>query len=253
MHRVSESLAGRATYVNLWPLTRRERLGLGVPGIWDELLSEPVSEWVDLIESRRSFPADWRDEVRVGGYPTPAVELASDDALHGAIRKALVTLTDLALASPYSPPDPDPRRPHARRHRGESGGRVSRGGQALLAGVRSGSDSQEVATEGSRWAALRARPSRGRYPAAACGNLVLHASHGLITDTPAVLETRKTIAALPQPARDLLPARPPGALCGQSHQAADQDSEALLERPGARAVAERLRSRDRSTPGDVSC
>ena len=80
MHRVSESLAGRATYVNLWPLTRRERLGLGVPGIWDELLSEPVSEWVDLIESRPSFPADWRDEVRVGGYPTPAVELASDDA-----------------------------------------------------------------------------------------------------------------------------------------------------------------------------
>ena len=80
MHRVSESLAGRATYVNLWPLTRRERLGLGVPGIWDELLSEPVSKWVDLIESRPSFPADWRDEVRVGGYPTPAVELVSDDA-----------------------------------------------------------------------------------------------------------------------------------------------------------------------------
>ena len=80
MHRVSESLAGRATYVNLWPLTRRERLGLGVPGIWDELLSEPVSEWDDLIGSGPSLPADWRDEVRVGGYPTPAVELASDDA-----------------------------------------------------------------------------------------------------------------------------------------------------------------------------
>ena len=80
MHRISESLAGRATYVNLWPLTRRERLGLGAPGIWDELLSAPVSEWVDLIESRPAFPADWRDEVRAGGYPTPAVELAGDDA-----------------------------------------------------------------------------------------------------------------------------------------------------------------------------
>ena len=33
MHRVSESLAGRATYVNLWPLTRRERQGLGTTGI----------------------------------------------------------------------------------------------------------------------------------------------------------------------------------------------------------------------------
>ena len=80
MHRVSESLAGRATYVNLWPLTRRERLGLGIPGIWTELLSDPVSEWINLIESRPSSSADWRDEVRVGGYPVPAVELGSDDA-----------------------------------------------------------------------------------------------------------------------------------------------------------------------------
>ena len=80
MHRVSESLAGRATYVNLWPLTRRERLGLGTSGVWTELLSVPASEWIDLIESRASIPADWREEVHRGGYPTPAVELASDDA-----------------------------------------------------------------------------------------------------------------------------------------------------------------------------
>ena len=79
MHRVSETLAGRATYVNLWPLTRRERLGLGAPGIWSELLSAPVPEWIDLIESRPSIPADWRDEARRGGYPTPAVELQRDD------------------------------------------------------------------------------------------------------------------------------------------------------------------------------
>ena len=80
MHRVSETLAGRATYVNLWPLTRRERLGLGAAGIWSELLSVPASEWIDLIESRAPIPADWREEVHRGGYPTPAVELASDDA-----------------------------------------------------------------------------------------------------------------------------------------------------------------------------
>ena len=80
MHRVSETLAGRATYVNLWPLTRRERMGLGTPGIWDELLSEPVSGWVDLVESRPFPSTDWREEARVGGYPVPAVELGSDDA-----------------------------------------------------------------------------------------------------------------------------------------------------------------------------
>ena len=80
MHRVSETLAGRATHVNLWPLTRRERLGLGAPGVWTELLSAPVPDWLDLIEARPPTPADWRDEVRTGGYPTPAVELQSDDA-----------------------------------------------------------------------------------------------------------------------------------------------------------------------------
>ena len=80
MHRVSETLAGRATYVNLWPMTRGERLGLGAPGIWGELLSAPVSEWLHLIASRPPIPADWRDEAGRGGYPTPAVELEDHDA-----------------------------------------------------------------------------------------------------------------------------------------------------------------------------
>src|SRR3990172_1038906 len=32
MKQVKETLAGRASYVTLWPLTRRERLGLGAAG-----------------------------------------------------------------------------------------------------------------------------------------------------------------------------------------------------------------------------
>ena len=80
MHRVSETLAGRATYVNLWPFTRRERLGLGATGIWTEMLSMPSSEWPALVDSPPSMSVDWRDEVRRGGYPTPAAELRSVDA-----------------------------------------------------------------------------------------------------------------------------------------------------------------------------
>ena len=80
MHRVSETLAGRAAYVNLWPLCRRERLGRGTPGIWSDLLATPVADWPDVLESRDGAPADWRSEVRASGYPTPAVELDSDDA-----------------------------------------------------------------------------------------------------------------------------------------------------------------------------
>lgn len=80
MQRVAESLAGRATYVQLWPLTRRERLGLAEAGIWSDLLSTRRADWLGLVASREARPADWRREVRVGGYPTPAVELADQDA-----------------------------------------------------------------------------------------------------------------------------------------------------------------------------
>ena len=80
MRPVSETLAGPAVYVNLWPLTRRKRLGLGTPGIWTDLLSTPAAEWPDLIASRDGHPEDWRAEIRAGGYPTPALELGGDDA-----------------------------------------------------------------------------------------------------------------------------------------------------------------------------
>ncbi|MCY4076687.1 MAG: ATP-binding protein [Acidobacteria bacterium] len=80
MQRVSETLAGRAAYVNLWPLCRRERLGRGTPGLWSDLLATPVADWPDVLESREEAPADWRNETRASGYPTPAVELDSDDA-----------------------------------------------------------------------------------------------------------------------------------------------------------------------------
>ena len=71
MQRVSESLAGRATYVNLWPLTRRERLGWGLVGP----AVDAVPEWPDVVESQDDLPADWREVVRGSGYPTPALTL----------------------------------------------------------------------------------------------------------------------------------------------------------------------------------
>lgn len=79
MRRISETLAGRATYVNLWPLTRREKLGLGTAGIWSELLATPVADWLDLAHGAHAPQGDWRDEARCGGYPTPATDLTSAD------------------------------------------------------------------------------------------------------------------------------------------------------------------------------
>lgn len=52
MHRVSESLAGRASYVTLWPMTQREQRGLGRGGVWEELLETRDEEWLDLVAAQ---------------------------------------------------------------------------------------------------------------------------------------------------------------------------------------------------------
>ena len=80
MRRVSETLAGRATYVHLWPLTRSERRNAGRCGVWTALLANPVAEWPEVVKSSPSEPVDWRKEVRRGGYPSPALELQGDGA-----------------------------------------------------------------------------------------------------------------------------------------------------------------------------
>ena len=74
MRSVSESLAGRAAYLNLWPMTRGEQAGHGEAGIWSALYDEPSERWPEILEARTSAPADWKDAARKGGYPTPAVE-----------------------------------------------------------------------------------------------------------------------------------------------------------------------------------
>jgi len=75
MRKVSESLAGRASYLTLWPMTRREQRGLGRCGLWEELLATRDEAWLDLLASGPEEPEDWRALARRGGFPTPAVHL----------------------------------------------------------------------------------------------------------------------------------------------------------------------------------
>ena len=79
MERVSESLAGRAVYVSLWPFTRRERAGLGSTGPWSELLARSFGSWIDIMKEHEGPRENWRDAVRAGGLPVPAHELHTED------------------------------------------------------------------------------------------------------------------------------------------------------------------------------
>lgn len=75
MRRVSESLAGRASYLTLWPMTGREQRGEGRCGLWQELLATEEGKWLDLLRAGDGTSEDWRLLVRRGGFPTPAVHM----------------------------------------------------------------------------------------------------------------------------------------------------------------------------------
>jgi predicted AAA+ superfamily ATPase len=75
MRRVSESLAGRASYLTLWPMTRREQRGMGRCGLWEELLSARDEDWLDVLSEGPDQAEDWRALARRGGFPTPAVHM----------------------------------------------------------------------------------------------------------------------------------------------------------------------------------
>ncbi len=80
LEAVSETLAGRATYLELWPMTRREQRGLGRAGLWSELLETETAQWRELLLDQESPKESWRDFAARGGYPTPALELGDRDS-----------------------------------------------------------------------------------------------------------------------------------------------------------------------------
>jgi len=80
MQRVSESLAGRARYMTLWPMTRREQLGLGSCGVWGEFFSEAPATWIEVLMAQTSPQEDWQKLAVRGGYPAAALLPASHHA-----------------------------------------------------------------------------------------------------------------------------------------------------------------------------
>lgn len=79
MEKVSESLAGRAVYVTLWPFTRRERHGRGATGPWGELLATPFSRWPQVLDAHPGPEEPWTAAARLGGFPAPAHRIGDED------------------------------------------------------------------------------------------------------------------------------------------------------------------------------
>ena len=79
MQSVSETLAGRAVYLTLSPLTVSEVHGLGGTAQWDVLLDVPSEEWLSALDGPRL--ADdwaWTLSATLGGFPDPSLHLQGD-------------------------------------------------------------------------------------------------------------------------------------------------------------------------------
>ena len=79
MKEVGETLAGRASYLTLWPMTRREQGGSARPGMWTELMDAHPHGWREVLLDEPAETEPWQALARRGGYPVPACELTDDD------------------------------------------------------------------------------------------------------------------------------------------------------------------------------
>lgn len=79
---VSESLAGRAVYVTLWPMTPAEAVGNGSTGQWDAIVEHPPEMWAASLRTIGRTTGDQvptlPEMIRRSGYPQPAVHLGAE-------------------------------------------------------------------------------------------------------------------------------------------------------------------------------
>lgn len=73
MKQVADSLAGRAYYLRLWPMTRREQLALGTCGTWQQFFERDTPDWLELVRRDETPPAEWAAQCARGGFPEVAV------------------------------------------------------------------------------------------------------------------------------------------------------------------------------------
>jgi hypothetical protein len=73
MRRVSESLAGRAVYLTLWPMTEAEKAGTADAGPWSSWLEAGSARSAHDLTGPSAASEDWASRVVVGGYPVPAL------------------------------------------------------------------------------------------------------------------------------------------------------------------------------------
>ncbi len=75
MRRISETLAGRAVYLTLWPMAESEKSGRPSPGPWERLLKARTATAAEKILASPVVSHPWEERALAGGYPVPSLQL----------------------------------------------------------------------------------------------------------------------------------------------------------------------------------
>lgn len=73
MQRISESLAGRAVYLTLWPMTEAEKRDRAGAGPWDAWIDAADASAARGLAVPRPAGGTWQSRARAGGYPPAAL------------------------------------------------------------------------------------------------------------------------------------------------------------------------------------
>lgn len=82
MRKVSESLAGRAVYLTLRPMTEREKRRSPDPGPWSGFLeAETTKQLARLVGAGDVANDDWAERALIGGYPSVVLAASLEERL----------------------------------------------------------------------------------------------------------------------------------------------------------------------------
>src|SRR3990170_5817922 len=80
LRKVSESLAGRAAYLTLLPMTEREKRRSPDPGPWGRLVkAESTKDLARGLEGNGRVTAEWAERALIGGYPSVVLAGSSQE------------------------------------------------------------------------------------------------------------------------------------------------------------------------------
>jgi predicted AAA+ superfamily ATPase len=80
LRRISESLAGRAIYLTLLPMSEREKRGVPDPRLWPKFIkARTMKDLASCLRGEAPHAQNWAESAFIGGYPPVALAASTQE------------------------------------------------------------------------------------------------------------------------------------------------------------------------------